>query len=121
MLAHFFILNRMEVCQLFLNNGFWESGILMAEQSVQTPATIELAPLRARRFYESSKWEEAIAGYLFMTPALLIFTFFLIIPVLLALYLSFTNWNGITPLRQENAFDWVSADNYEHLLMEEGT
>src|SRR5688500_14310767 len=100
----------------------------MAEQTVQTPAKIELVPLRTRRFYESSRWEEAIAGYLFMAPALFIFIVFLIIPVLLSLYLSFTDWNGVTPLRDkeslgfnDSAFGWVGADNYERLLFEEGT
>ncbi|MFQ3674477.1 MAG: baseplate J/gp47 family protein, partial [Aggregatilineales bacterium] len=46
------------------------------------------------------KREEAIAAYLFMAPAMIIFLVFLIIPIFFALYISMTNWNGITPLNQ---------------------
>lgn len=46
------------------------------------------------------KREEAIAAYLFMAPAMTIFLVFLIIPIFFALYISMTNWNGITPLNQ---------------------
>lgn len=96
--------------------------------TVQTPAKRDAPPVKSRRFYQTSQWEEAIAGYLFMAPALIIFTVFLIIPVLLSLYLSFTDWDGIKQLRaeeslgfNENAFEWIGTDNYERLLFEEGT
>lgn len=44
--------------------------------------------------------EETIAGYLFMSPMMVIFMIFLFIPIAFALFVSFTNWNGITPLGQ---------------------
>ncbi|MCL4253036.1 MAG: hypothetical protein KJ043_04555, partial [Anaerolineae bacterium] len=44
---------------------------------------------------------ESIAGYLFMLPAMLIFFVFLIIPIGFALFISLTDWNGITPLGQQ--------------------
>lgn len=57
--------------------------------------------------------EDAIAGWLFMTPAMIIFTLFLIIPIIFALYYSFTDWNGISP-PSEAAF--IGADNYKQVL-----
>ena len=41
--------------------------------------------------------ERAIAGWLFMSPTILIFGVFIIIPILFALYISLTDWNGISP------------------------
>ncbi|MCU0498319.1 MAG: ABC transporter permease subunit [Anaerolineae bacterium] len=49
------------------------------------------------------KREETITAYAFMAPALFVFLFFLIIPIGFAVYISFTNWNGITPLAQQSA------------------
>lgn len=46
---------------------------------------------------------EALAGYLFMAPAMAIFLVFLIIPIFFALVISLTDWNGITPLGQTPA------------------
>jgi multiple sugar transport system permease protein len=68
---------------------------------------------------QSKKREEAIAGFLFVAPAMLIFTVFFIIPMFAALYLSFTDWNGITPIRQEGAYESVGTQNYEDLLTED--
>ncbi len=49
------------------------------------------------------KRQDALVGYLFMAPALSIFLVFLVIPIIFAVYISFTNWNGITPLAQTEA------------------
>lgn len=52
-----------------------------------------------------SKWQqqigESITGLLFLAPAMLIFLVFLIIPIGFALFISLTDWNGITPLGQQ--------------------
>ena len=64
--------------------------------------------------------QEALTGYLFMAPALAILLVFLIIPMIAAAYFSTTDWNGITPLTRENAYDVVGLRNYERLLVEEG-
>ena len=34
-------------------------------------------------------------GWLFVTPAILIIGVFLVLPILLALYVSLSNWNGL--------------------------
>lgn len=46
---------------------------------------------------------DALTGYMFMAPALIIFLVFLIIPILFAIYISLTDWNGITPVFQTSA------------------
>lgn len=64
------------------------------------------------------KREEAIAGYTFVAPAFLIFLIFLVIPILFSLYISFTDWNGITPLAQPDAYQFVGLDNYAKLTIQ---
>jgi multiple sugar transport system permease protein len=58
--------------------------------------------------------EDAMAGWLFMTPALIIFTVFLIIPIIFAVYYSLTDWNGISPPAEAN---FIGLDNYETVLV----
>jgi multiple sugar transport system permease protein len=41
---------------------------------------------------------DALAGYLFVSPALTIFLLFLAFPVAFAVWLSFRQWNGFTPI-----------------------
>jgi len=73
------------------------------------------APKRAMSM-ASKKRQEALTGYVFMTPVILIFLVFLIIPIAAAVYISFTDWNGITPVFQDNAYRSVGLDNYSDLL-----
>lgn len=46
------------------------------------------------------KRADTMTALLFMAPAMLVFLIFLIIPIGFAIYISFTDWNGITPLGQ---------------------
>jgi len=69
---------------------------------------------------QSKKREEAIAGYTFVAPALIVFMVFLVIPIVFAIYFSFTDWNGITPLAQPGAYSFVGLDNYNQLLFQDG-
>lgn len=80
----------------------------MAESTV--PAKSRVMTQTAR------KLQDALAGYMFMTPALIIFLVFLIIPIGAAVYISFTDWNGITPVFEEDAYSYVGLDNYRDLL-----
>lgn len=66
------------------------------------------------------KREEAIAGYIFVAPAFLIFLVFLVIPIVFSLYISFTDWNGITPLSNPNAYQFVGLNNYAETLFQNG-
>jgi multiple sugar transport system permease protein len=59
------------------------------------------------------------AGWIFVAPALAILLVFLVAPIFMALYVSFTNWRGLgTPLGG-NA-DLVGLDNYRALLLDPG-
>ena len=61
--------------------------------------------------------QDAVAGWLFMTPALLIFMVFVVIPILFAVYFSLTDWNGISPPGEAN---FVGLENYQTVLVENG-
>jgi len=61
--------------------------------------------------------ERAIAGWAFMTPTLIIFAIFIIIPIFFAVYFSLTDWNGISAPR-DAAF--IGFKNYRALLFQSG-
>lgn len=61
--------------------------------------------------------QDMVAGWLFMSPTLLILGIFLLVPILFALYFSFTDWNGISPPNQAN---FVGLENFRVLLLEDG-
>ena len=77
----------------------------------------------------SRKRQDSIAGLSFVTPAVLVLLLFMIIPLGFAFVISLTNWDGITPLSrglvtEENprgAFEFVGLENYQRLLIQEGT
>lgn len=61
---------------------------------------------------------ETRAGWLFIAPAVLIIGLFLVLPIFLALYVSFSDWNGLrSPLGNS---DLVGGENYAAILIEEG-
>lgn len=53
---------------------------------------------------------QARTAYFFITPTMLLFTVFTVVPVVMALYLSFTNYDVVSRM------DWVGLANYERLL-----
>jgi len=57
--------------------------------------------------------ERAIAGWLFMSPTMIIFGIFIIVPILFAIYFSLTDWNGISPPRDAQ---FIGLENYQALL-----
>jgi multiple sugar transport system permease protein len=72
------------------------------------PTTI---PAKRRR---SAQWRrDARDGYLFALPWLLGFFLFILGPMVVSVLMSFTEWNGITPLSQ---IQWVGTENYQKLL-----
>ncbi len=46
------------------------------------------------------KLEETLTGYAFLAPAIVVFVVFLLLPIFFAVFISFTNWDGISPLAQ---------------------
>ena len=74
------------------------------------------APRRRRRGVGQ---RQSVAGWLFITPALLGLGVFLIIPIVMALWVSFTDWNGRgSPFSSQ--VNLVGAENYAALLTEPG-
>ena len=62
---------------------------------------------------------QALAGWLFVSPALLGLIIFLMVPIILALYISFTNWDGLSSPISGDA-KWVGLHNYQQLLTHDG-
>ncbi|MCT4542567.1 MAG: sugar ABC transporter permease [Vallitalea sp.] len=57
------------------------------------------------------KKKQNISDLVFMTPGLLIYLIFMIIPIILTFYYSFTNWNGINA-----TYKFVGFKNFSYLL-----
>lgn len=71
------------------------------------------APVMAKRSHSKIRRAENLWGYLYMSPFLVLFLLFVIIPVLVAVYLSFTNYNMIQPPK------WAGWSNYIRLLLDD--
>lgn len=57
---------------------------------------------------KASQWIQQI---IFVGPATLFFALIVIIPFILGLYYSFTDWNGIS-----KTINWVGFSNYTHIV-----
>lgn len=66
---------------------------------------------RRRRSRDPLAAEDAVAGWLFVLPALVIFGTFIFWPLLYIFWLSFREWSVITPEKP-----WVGLDNYRNLV-----
>ncbi|NJL56329.1 sugar ABC transporter permease [bacterium] len=68
---------------------------------------------------------EALTGYLFLAPAMIVFLVFLIIPIGFALFISLTDWNGITPVAQTadaaNGVVMLTNQTASAVIIPEGT
>lgn len=77
-----------------------------------TVPTTRTAPPRRRR----RDGRRALAGWLFVSPALAILGLFLVIPIVMALWVSFSDWNGRgNPFA--GAAGFVGLDNYQDLFV----
>ncbi|HRW17830.1 MAG TPA: sugar ABC transporter permease [Dermatophilaceae bacterium] len=64
---------------------------------------------------------EAVAGWLFTAPLIVILGVFLFIPIVMALYVSLTNWNGNgSPFAGGDNAQFVGLRNYTSLFTDEG-
>lgn len=64
-------------------------------------------------------WREQLTGWLFCLPAIVLLLLFLVIPIGLAAWVSFSNWGGIgSPL--SSGVRWIGLANYKELLTEPG-
>ncbi|MGZ8693032.1 MAG: carbohydrate ABC transporter permease [Gaiellaceae bacterium] len=72
-----------------------------------------------RRRDPGIRGHEAAAGWLFLAPVIIILGLFLILPIAMAVWVSFSDWSGNgSPLGEHAHF--VGLDNYRHLLTEPG-
>ena len=60
---------------------------------------------------------DAAAGWSFVAPAAIILFVFLILPLLVAFYFSFTNWSGTRPLDHPDAYEYIGLRNYDRWLI----
>lgn len=68
-----------------------------------------------RRSRGSVHGNRALAGWLFVTPAVVIIGLFVLVPVVMAAWVSMSDWSGIGPPFAEGV-NFVGADNYAELL-----
>lgn len=57
---------------------------------------------------KSMKRQEALAGWTFMIPALIIFAALVVFPIIMSLFLTFTEWNFLSGFE---GIEWVGFDN----------
>jgi multiple sugar transport system permease protein len=72
------------------------------------PESISRQPTR-RPFYRAVFYKESICAWLFITPALLGFTVFYLVPCVRAIYVSLTDWNLLRPSK------FIGTANYSRL------
>jgi multiple sugar transport system permease protein len=81
---------------------------------------VRTARTRQRRARSLTRRSQGPAGWVFVSPAVLILLVFLAVPILLALYVSFTDWTGLTNPLASGGAHWVGLDNYRALLTRPG-
>jgi multiple sugar transport system permease protein len=74
---------------------------------------------RLRRRGSALHRGENLFGWLFISPSLTLLLLFLVAPILLAVYISFTNWSGLTS-PTSSAVQWVGLHNYRTILTQPG-
>jgi multiple sugar transport system permease protein len=84
----------------------------MATQ-VHPAAPAAAGPERTRRRGRSVAGRQTRAAWLFMAPSLAVLAVFVVYPMTQALYLSFTEYDVLTPAR------WIGLDNYQELVGDE--
>ncbi|GAA0980729.1 sugar ABC transporter permease [Acrocarpospora macrocephala] len=73
----------------------------------------------ARRRGFSAAARENLAGWLFVAPVVVILSLFMLLPILMALWVSVTDWNGQgSPFKSSVPF--VGTENYTRLFTEDG-
>jgi multiple sugar transport system permease protein len=79
----------------------------------QTPTGTK--PAQRRRGGRAAERGQGTAGWLFITPMLVLIVLFLLVPVLMAAWVSVSDWSGRgSPFASDVSF--VGAENYEDLL-----
>jgi multiple sugar transport system permease protein len=96
-----------------------ELSVLSSEREEQTVAN-RLTNALPMRFREPGiRGHQAGAGWLFLSPVIIILGLFLVLPILLAAWVSFSDWNGNGSPLGAHAH-WVGLTNYRHLVTTPG-
>ncbi|MFI7221460.1 carbohydrate ABC transporter permease [Micromonospora maritima] len=89
----------------------------MATDTLAAPGTAPAGP--RRRSDGGIRGNENLAGWLFVAPVIVILGLFMLLPILMALWVSLTDWNGQgSPFTGDVPF--VGGDNYSRLFTEDG-
>ena len=70
----------------------------------------------------NSRWQKnrlAIAPWLFVAPALIFFSIYVIFPIFQSIALSFYEWNGLYDGNGDSTAIWVGLDNYRKLFFDD--
>lgn len=91
----------------------------MAIDALATPATPAAGRSPSGRRRGGVRGNENLAGWVFVAPVVLILGLFLLLPILMAFWVSLTGWNGQgSPFTSEVPF--VGTDNYTRLFTTDG-
>ena len=85
----------------------------MAPMPVRSTPPAPAVPAAQRRGRRARRDRENLAGYVFLSPWLLGLIGITAIPMLLSLYLSFTDYSPLIPLGEAS---WVGLDNYRRMF-----
>jgi multiple sugar transport system permease protein len=87
-------------------------ALTTAEQPSVPASRVPGIPAK-RRGSRRGRRSEAVAGYVFLSPWLLGLMAVTAVPMLLSLYISFTDYDILSPLSE---VEWVGLDNYERMF-----
>ncbi|MGN9910783.1 carbohydrate ABC transporter permease [Phytohabitans sp. LJ34] len=87
-------------------------ALTTAEQPSVRASRVPGIPAK-RRGSRRGRRSEAVAGYVFLSPWLLGLMAVTAVPMLLSLYISFTNYDILSPLSEA---EWVGLDNYKRMF-----
>ena len=92
----------------------------ISTDSPSPASTVPEQPPAARGSRSSARWGERNGvGWLFVAPTLVVLGLFLFIPIVMALWVSFSDWNGRgSPF--STSVDFVGLDNYAQLVTDSG-
>ena len=94
-------------------------ALIACEMAAAEVARVRKRPPHRSRTGRERRTGESMWGWLFVSPSLLLLLIFVIAPIALALYVSFTKWNGQGGPFSEQA-KGVGLDNYRQLLTRQG-
>ena len=85
----------------------------MAQMPVRPTEPVAVVPAAPRRGRRARRRREDLAGYVFLSPWLLGLFGITAVPMLISLYLSFTDYSPLIPVTEAS---WVGLDNYRRMF-----